>query len=93
MLASARESEHVKNAESSAFEIATAEFHQALRTNDAEALFAYVADDVLLMPPGEVAVRGKNAMRDWYAGVPLSVQHLVVDSFRLRGVRRRSVGC
>ena len=57
----------MKNAEASAFEIATAEFHQALRTNDAEALFAYVADDVLLMPPGEDAVRGKMAMRDWYA--------------------------
>jgi uncharacterized protein (TIGR02246 family) len=57
----------VKNAESSAFETATAAFHQALRTNDAEALLGYVADDVLLMPPGEDAVRGKNAMRDWYA--------------------------
>jgi ketosteroid isomerase-like protein len=49
------------------FEAATAAFHQALRTNDAEALFAYVADEVVLMPPGEDAVRGKNAMRDWYA--------------------------
>ena len=57
----------MKNAESSAFEIATAEFHQALRTNDAKALFAYVADNVLLMPPGGHAVRGKHAMRDWYA--------------------------
>ena len=50
------------------FESATAAFHQALRTNDAEALFAHVADDVLLMPPGEDAVRDKSAMRDWYAG-------------------------
>ena len=63
----------MKNAESTIarrpdFEAATAAFHQALRTNDADALFAYVADDVLLMPPGEAAVRGKNAMRDWYAG-------------------------
>jgi ketosteroid isomerase-like protein len=57
----------VKNAESSTFEIATAEFHQALRTNNVEALFAHVADEVLLMPPGESAVRGKDAMRDWYA--------------------------
>ena len=52
---------------SSTFEAATAAFHEALRTNDAQALFAYVADDVLLMPPGEGAVRGKNAMREWYA--------------------------
>ena len=50
------------------FETATAAFHQALRTNDAEALFAYVADDVVLMPPGEALVRGKSSMRDWYAG-------------------------
>ena len=52
----------------SLFEAATAAFHQALRTDDAEALFGYVADDVLLMPPGEDAVRGKAAMREWYAG-------------------------
>ena len=64
----------MKNAESSAFEIATAGFHQALRTNDAEALFAYVADDVLLMPPGEDAVRGKNAMRDWSLGIETDCQ-------------------
>lgn len=57
----------MKDAELSAFEAATAAFHQALRTNDAEALLGYVADDVLLMPPGEDAVRGKEAMRDWYA--------------------------
>lgn len=63
----------MKNAESanvtrSAFESATTAFHEALRMNDAETLFAYVADDVLLMPPGENEVRGKNAMRDWYSG-------------------------
>lgn len=51
----------------SAFEAASEAFHQALRTNDADALFMYVADDVLLMPPWEAAVRGKEAMRDWYA--------------------------
>jgi ketosteroid isomerase-like protein len=53
---------------SASFEAASAAFHEALRTNDAEALFAYVADDVLLMPPGEAAVRGSSAMREWYAG-------------------------
>jgi hypothetical protein len=60
--------EDVASTRRSAFETATAAFHQALRTNDAEALFASVADDVLMMPPGEAAVRGKNAMRQWYAG-------------------------
>ena len=43
-------------------------FHQALRSNDPEALFHWVADDVLMMPPGEAQVRGKEAMRTWYAG-------------------------
>lgn len=50
------------------FEVASAAFHEALRTDDADALFEFVADDVLLMPPGEGAVRGKGAMRQWYAG-------------------------
>lgn len=51
-----------------AIEATTAAFHQALRTNDADALFSYVADDVVMMPPGEAAIRGKPAMRAWYAG-------------------------
>ena len=46
---------------------ATAAFHEALRTNDTDAFMSYVADDVVLMPPGEAAVRGKPAMRAWYA--------------------------
>ena len=50
------------------FEAATEAFHQALRTDDAEGLFAHVADDVVLMPPGEAVVRGKVAMREWYDG-------------------------
>ena len=50
-----------------AVEVATEAFHQALRTNDPERLFAYVADDVQMMPPGEPVVRGKSAMREWYA--------------------------
>jgi ketosteroid isomerase-like protein len=46
---------------------ATTAFHQALRTNDTDAFMSYVADDVVLMPPGEAAVRGKAALRAWYA--------------------------
>jgi ketosteroid isomerase-like protein len=42
-------------------------FHQALRSNDPEAPFHWVADDVVMMPPGEPQVRGKEAMRTWYA--------------------------
>ena len=50
-----------------AVEAASAALDQALRTNDAEALFTHVADDVVLMPPGEAPVRGSAAMRGWYA--------------------------
>lgn len=52
----------------STFESTTKAFHEALRTDDADALFMFVAEDVVLMPPGEPAVHGKSAMRDWYAG-------------------------
>ena len=48
------------------FEKATAAFHQALRTNDSEGLFAYVAEDVVMMPPNEAPIRGKPAMQTWY---------------------------
>src|SRR5207247_6864019 len=48
------------------FEKATAAFHQALRTNDSEGLFAYVAWDVVMMPPNEAPIRGKPAMQTWY---------------------------
>ncbi|HEY8165529.1 MAG TPA: nuclear transport factor 2 family protein [Gemmatimonadaceae bacterium] len=51
-----------------AFEATTAAFHQALRTNDTVAFLSYVADEVLLMPPGEAAVRDRDALRDWYRG-------------------------
>jgi uncharacterized protein (TIGR02246 family) len=50
-----------------AVEAATAAFHQALRTNDAETFMSYVAEDVVLMPPGEAAVRGKDGVRAWYS--------------------------
>lgn len=64
-----------------AFEAATAAFHQALRVNDAEALFEHVGDDVLLMPPGEAAVRGRNAMRDWYARFLIQYRTSSLDLF------------
>jgi ketosteroid isomerase-like protein len=48
------------------FEKATAAFHQALRRNDSEGIFAYVAADVLMMPPNEAPIRGKPAMQTWY---------------------------
>ena len=54
--------------ERSSVDAASTAFHQALRTDDADSLFTYVTDDVILMPPGEAPVRGKDAMRQWYAG-------------------------
>lgn len=51
-----------------AVEAATTAFHQALRTNDVETFMSFIADDVVMMPPGEAAVRGKTAMRTWYQG-------------------------
>jgi ketosteroid isomerase-like protein len=51
-----------------AVEAATGAFHQALRTDDIETFMSHVADDVVLMPPGEPAVRGKSALRAWYTG-------------------------
>jgi uncharacterized protein (TIGR02246 family) len=55
------------SAERAEVERAATAFHQALRTNDTDAFMSYVADDVVLMPPGEAAVRGKAALHAWYA--------------------------
>lgn len=49
-----------------AVEAATSAFHEALRTNDTTAFLSYLADDVVLMPPGEAALQGKEAVRGWY---------------------------
>jgi ketosteroid isomerase-like protein len=48
------------------FEKAAAAFDQALRTNNPEGLFVYVAEDVVMMPPNEAPIRGKAAMQAWY---------------------------
>jgi len=51
-----------------AVESATTAFHQALRTNDTATFLSFVTEDVVMMPPGEAPVQGKDAMRTWYAG-------------------------
>ena len=51
--------------DSAAVEAATTAFHQSLRTNDLEGFMAYVADDVVFMPPGEPLVRGRDGVRAW----------------------------
>jgi uncharacterized protein (TIGR02246 family) len=38
----------------------------ALRTNASDSLMALMADDVVLMPPGEAVLKGKAAVRNWY---------------------------
>jgi len=48
------------------FEIATRDFHEALRNDNTDGMMEHVAEDVVMMPPGEGAVRGKTAMREWH---------------------------
>ena len=48
------------------FENATRDFHEALRKDDTEGMMQHVAEDVVMMPPGESAVRGTSAMREWH---------------------------
>jgi ketosteroid isomerase-like protein len=48
-------------------ESTTTAFHQALRTNDSATFYAFIADDVIINPPGEQSVRGKDAVRSWYS--------------------------
>lgn len=38
----------------------------ALRTNASDSLLALMADDVVLMPPNEPVLKGKEAVRVWY---------------------------
>jgi len=54
---------------------------------DIESFLAYVADDAVMLPPGEPAVVGKSAIRDWYtvfyANFTMDMTHesLEVDAF------------
>ena len=52
-----------------ALEAASEAFDGALKIDDADGVMAHVAQDVLMMPPGEAPVRGKAAMRAWYEGL------------------------
>jgi ketosteroid isomerase-like protein len=38
----------------------------ALRSDNSDSLMALMADDVVLMPPNEAVLRGKEAVRAWY---------------------------
>jgi uncharacterized protein (TIGR02246 family) len=38
----------------------------ALRTDSPDSLLALMADDVIIMPPGEPVLKGKAAVRAWY---------------------------
>jgi uncharacterized protein (TIGR02246 family) len=40
----------------------------ALRTNNSDSLMALMADDVIIMPPGESVLKGKAAVKTWYDG-------------------------
>lgn len=43
-------------------------FLEAMRANDADALMAELADDVVFYPPNQAPARGKAAVRSWYEG-------------------------
>lgn len=62
------ETEGAGSTTKAAVEAATSAFHHALRTNDIETFMSYLAEDVVLMPPGEAPVRGKHAVGTWYLG-------------------------
>jgi steroid delta-isomerase len=51
-----------------ALESASRALDAALQKDDAEGVMAHVAEDVVMMPPGEAPVLGKAAMRAWYEG-------------------------
>ncbi|HVD62434.1 MAG TPA: nuclear transport factor 2 family protein [Gemmatimonadaceae bacterium] len=40
----------------------------ALRTNNSDSLMALMADDIIIMPPGESPLKGKAAVKTWYDG-------------------------
>lgn len=54
---------------------------------DIESFLAYVTDDAVMMPPGEPAVVGKSAIRDWYTvfydnfTMDMTHESLEVDAF------------
>jgi uncharacterized protein (TIGR02246 family) len=55
---------------------------------DIESFLAYVADDAVMLPPGEPAIVGKGAIRDWYTvfyanfSNDMTHESLEVDAFR-----------
>ena len=61
-----------------------AEFDRCAREGDLEAFLSHVMDDVVWMPPGEPAVVGKQAVREWYANFygtfDIELTHDVLDT-------------
>jgi uncharacterized protein (TIGR02246 family) len=51
--------------ERAAVEAATAAFHESLRANDLAAFMSFVADDVVMAPPGEAPLHGRAQVRAW----------------------------
>ena len=51
-----------------ALDSASQALDEALEKDDADGVMAHVAEDVVMMPPGEAPVLGKTAMQAWYEG-------------------------
>lgn len=54
-------------------------FLDAMRANDAAALMALLADDVVFYPPNQQPARGRPAVRRWYEGVIAEATTEAVD--------------
>jgi ketosteroid isomerase-like protein len=52
-----------------ALRAASEAFDVALKASDAEAMFAHCTADVVLLPPGEPALVGLEAVRSWWDGL------------------------
>ncbi len=62
------------------------EIMKAYNEGDLEALMAIVAEDVVFMPPGEPALIGKEAMRNWHNFDKISLDvNITVEEVQVLG--------
>ena len=62
------------------------EIMKAYNEGDLEALTAIVAEDVVFMPPGEPALIGKEAMRNWHDFDKISIDvNITVEEVQVLG--------
>ncbi len=47
-----------------------AAYHEVALAKDWDAVVTYYTTDAVIMPPNQLAVHGRDAIRDWYASFP-----------------------